>query len=119
MGKRVLVYGGRDFDDTLAMQSMLEIWVIPGDVVVHGGAPGADSLAGDIAGRILGLQVEVHPADWAKYGKAAGPIRNQEMLDSGIDFALQFPGGKGTADMRRRLDKAGVSVAEAEQDVAL
>ena len=31
-------------------------------------------------------------------------------LDSGIDVAIQFPGGTGTADMRRRLDKAGVKV---------
>lgn len=34
------------------------------------------------------------------------------MLDSGIDLAIEFPGGRGTADMRRRLDKAGVKVIE-------
>ncbi len=51
-------------------------------------------------------------ADWANYGKGAGHIRNQQMLDSGIDLAIEFPGGRGTADMRRRLDKAGVKVIE-------
>jgi hypothetical protein len=90
------------------MGSVLRKHLEPGDVIVHGGAPGADSLAGDISGRVLGHDVEVHPAQWSKYGKAAGPIRNQEMLDSGIQFAIGFAGGRGTDDMTNRLIKANV-----------
>ena len=48
------------------------------------------------------------PADWTKHGKAAGPIRNQKMLDECPDLVVAFPGGKGTADMVRRAMKAGI-----------
>ena len=111
-GRRVLVFGGRDFHDGAAMERALRRHLRPGDVVIHGGARGADALAGDIAGRVLGHKVEVHPADWHHHGKAAGPIRNQEMLDSGIDYAIGLPGGRGTADMANRLKRAGVPLVE-------
>ena len=106
--RRVLVFGGRDYHDRAGMETVLRRELSEDDVVVHGGAPGADALAGDIAGRVLGLVVEVHPAKWSKHGRSAGPIRNQHMLDSGLDFAIGFPGGRGTADMAARLRKAAV-----------
>jgi hypothetical protein len=46
----------------------------------HGGAKGADTIAGLIA-RELGKFVTEFPADWNRYGKGAGPIRNRQMLD--------------------------------------
>ena len=107
--RRVLVFGGRDWCDRARTEEVLRQYLWEGDTVVHGGASGADALAGDIAGRVLGLDVEVHPADWKRYGKGAGPRRNQEMLDSGLDYAIGFPGGRGTADMLGRLQRAGVS----------
>lgn len=85
------------------------------DTVIHGGASGADNAAGRMA-RELNLEVEVHPADWKKHGRAAGPIRNQEMLDSGVDLVLAFPGGRGTADMVRRAREAGVEVKEINEE---
>ena len=112
--RRVLVFGGRDFHDAEAMESTLRRHLQPEDVIVHGGARGADALAGDIAGRVMGHAVEVHPADLHKHGKSAGPIRNQEMLDSGIDFAIGMPGGRGTQDMAERLRKASVSFVQVE-----
>lgn len=108
MSRRVLVFGGRDYHDAVCMEKVLRQKLIDGDIVIHGGAIGADSLAGNVAGRILGYNVEVFPADWDQHGNRAGPIRNQEMLDSGVDFAIGFPGGRGTADMLSRLKKAGV-----------
>jgi hypothetical protein len=82
-------------------------------VVVEGEARGADRL-GKVAARELGADVEKHPAQWSKFGRAAGPIRNQEMLDSGLHFALAFhhnlEESKGTADMVKRLKKAGIPV---------
>lgn len=110
--RRVLIFGGRDFHDRPYMERVLRKALCPQDTVVHGGAPGADALAGDIAGRVLGHPVAVFPADWNAHGKSAGPKRNQEMLDSGIDFAIGFPGGRGTADMKQRLVKAGISLLE-------
>jgi len=60
---------------------------------------------------------EGFPADWKKHGKAAGPIRNQEMAERGTHL-LAFPArsGKGTQDMIRRAQKAGMPVTEIEID---
>ena len=109
---RVLVCGGRDYDDRATMQR--ELIGLPLDsVIVHGDAHGADRLAADIAPELShGYITEAHPADWKKHGRAAGPIRNQERLDSGIDFVIACPGGRGTADMVRRARKAGIEVRE-------
>lgn len=115
---RILVCGGRDFSDHAFMRAVLcdDFALTAGeDVIVHGDAVGADRLAGFVA-RSIGVEVEAHPADWKKHGKAAGPIRNQEMLDTGVDVVLAFPGGKGTADMVRRAEKAGVQVILVSQE---
>lgn len=116
---RVLIYGGRDFASSKEALRFLDHifdyeladWSFDEITVVSGGARGADRM-GEEAAHAYGARLEVFPADWDKHGKAAGHIRNQQMLDSGVDVAVQFPGGRGTADMRRRLDKAGVKVYE-------
>lgn len=110
---RVLIYGGRDFvGDELSRRFLdNEVPDTPDTVIITGMARGADTF-----GLWWGVDnhhaIDRFPADWDNHGKAAGHIRNQQMLDSGIDLAIEFPGGRGTADMRRRLDKAGVKVIE-------
>ena len=105
---RVLVCGGRDFTNLDLVRKTIDSFG-KDVIVIHGGAQGADSLAGAVA-KELGLQLEVYPAQWAKYGKAAGPIRNQQMLDSKPDTVIAFPGGKGTKDMVTRATNNGVPV---------
>lgn len=83
-------------------------------VVIHGGANGADSLAG-IAAKELGIMVEVYYAEWDLYGRSAGPIRNIKMLKEGKpDLVLAFhediKKSKGTAHMIAIAKKAGVKV---------
>lgn len=57
------------------------------------------------------IMIQAFPAHWDKYGKAAGPLRNQQMLDEGTpDLILAFPGGAGTEDMCRRGVLAGIEV---------
>jgi hypothetical protein len=57
----------------------------------------------------LAQSVEIESANWDKYGKAAGGIRNQQMLDENeIDTAVAFPGGTGTKDMIKKARKAGI-----------
>jgi hypothetical protein len=51
-------------------------------------------------------------ADWHWHGRAAGPIRNQKMLDWGPDLVVAFAGGDGTACMMRLARAAGVEVIE-------
>lgn len=109
---RVLVCGGRDFADRRSVYTSLDGLVPRPTRIIAGGAPGADALAADWAG-YRGVPKYIFHADWEKHGKAAGPIRNQEMLDDGRpNLVLAFPGGRGTADMVRRAKAAGVPVIE-------
>jgi hypothetical protein len=115
---RVLVCGGRDFDDTESMRDTLGRLHGPFrqiTAIIHGCAHGADTMAGAFA-RFAGIDEVRFPADWRVHGKAAGPRRNQQMLDEGKpDLVVAFPGGKGTADMVRRAKAAGVKVIEVER----
>lgn len=115
----VLVCGARDWTQRETIRSWLSK-LPPGSVIVHGAARGADTIADEEA-RALGFEVRPYPADWQKHGKAAGPIRNQRMLDAEApDVVLAFtfiieqgendPGTitRGTGDMVYRALKAGI-----------
>jgi predicted Rossmann-fold nucleotide-binding protein len=107
---RVLVCGGRTYSNVYRVHAVIQ--ALPHDtIIVTGGAHGADTLA-EHSALSLGMVAEVHYPNWAKYGKRAGPMRNQEMLDSGIDKVIAFPGGYGTHDMISRARKAGIPVEE-------
>lgn len=115
---RLLVCGGRDFADAGRAYKVLDAMhrALGIDVVIEGNARGADRIAGFWArkNRVTNLKF---PADWNAHGKAAGPIRNQRMLDEGKpSHVLAFPGGRGTADMVRRARDAGVQVVTAIAD---
>lgn len=109
---RVIVCGGRDYTDKEALWNYLDARFGPPGIttVISGMATGADSLASEYAEK-QGLSLMKFPADWFQYGRAAGPIRNQQMIDEGKpDAVIAFPGGRGTADMVRRAKKAGLPV---------
>lgn len=111
---RVLVCGGRDnpnvsliFDTLDALRKSTGF-----DLLIEGDAPGADRVAGAWA-KMRRVDLRLFPADWQKHGKAAGPIRNQRMIDEGKpDLVVAFPGGRGTADMVSRAKLAGIPVEE-------
>lgn len=112
----VLVYGGRDFTWEENVFEWLDYifadWDDDEVVVISGMARGADTLGLEWAER-RGMRTLMFPANWKMNGKAAGFIRNQQMLEEGKpDYAVEFPGGNGTAHMRGLLDKAGVEVFE-------
>ena len=105
---KVLVCGGRDYDDQAFVSQTLSSFVIT--TIMQGGAEGADTLAQNYALAHF-IPLWTFRANWKEHGKAAGPIRNQSMLDYGKpDLVIAFPGGRGTADMVRRAKKAGVLV---------
>lgn len=111
---RVLVCGGRDYADKLELWRALDAWDPAITEVISGMARGADAFAAEWAEE---HEIPLHrfPADWDTHGKAAGPIRNQRMLDEGKpDVVVAFPGGRGTADMVRRAEAAGVKVVRVE-----
>mgnify|MGYP001127612015 CR=1 FL=1 len=116
--KTILICGGRGFDDWPLFKKVIgeHVGRFRGKnsniLIIQGGAKGADFLA-RIYANCVGFSHKEFPADWKKYGKAAGSIRNQQMLDEGRpDLVIAFPGGNGTADMVRRAKKAGVMVVE-------
>lgn len=103
---RIAIVGSRDylnmeeviaFVDTLAMD----------DIVITGGARGVDIVA-ETAARKRGLEVVVFLADWDQYGKAAGYMRNQQLVDD-CDTLVAFWDGtsNGTRDSISKATKAG------------
>lgn len=115
----ILVCGGRGFDDLGAVWAQLDAFNgLRGiRVVFEGGASGADLLASQWA-TLNSVRCITFRADWKMLGRAAGPLRNQRMIDEGKpDLVIAFPGGKGTADMVRRARGAGVEVLEITKPV--
>lgn len=113
---KVLVTGGRDYNDPACVYRYLT--QLAPKVIVHGHATGADALA-DTWALHYAVEVRRYPADWKAHGRAAGPIRNQQMLDvEKPDVVLAFPGGRGTADMVRRAKAAGIKVIAADKSPA-
>ena len=111
---RVLVTGSRNWTNrTIVENALIEQAKLLGPfVLVHGDARGADRIAASIT-KSAGseFQVEAHPANWS-LGKAAGVLRNQEMVELGAVVCLAFPlpESRGTWDMVRRCEAAGIRV---------
>ena len=100
-------------------------------LLLHGGARGADAAIGRAAQQ-LGWSSAVMPAQWERHGRAAGPIRNRELLQQAIAKAVAhsspgcltsvlvvaFPGGAGTASLmreaRRMASRSPVPISVAE-----
>jgi hypothetical protein len=113
---RVLICGGRDFDDAKKLSAALDALHLEHGftLVIHGGARGADRLAGRWAERNA-IKVRAFLPDWDRYGNAAGPMRNGLMLTLGLpELVVAFPGKNGTADMIRQSEDAGIKVIRIE-----
>lgn len=111
----ILVCGDRNWTNKQVIYNTLkELETLYSDItIVHGDCYGADKLAGD-AGVKLAYKIKAFPADWDKYGKAAGPIRNSQMLKENIEFVIAFHDNildsRGTKDMISKSLKAGIPV---------
>ena len=109
----VLVCGGRDFTDRqLVFDTLDRVRSKYPDnlVVVHGAAKGADLLAEEWCKSRQVMYVGV-PAQWDKYGKAAGMQRNRVMRDVWQPKAcIAFKGGTGTRGMIKLMEEVGVKV---------
>lgn len=109
----VLVCGSRDWADRESLASALT--GLPGEhyeiEIIHGGARGADRIAGEEAER-LGFGVRVFPANWRGLGKRAGILRNIEMLDEkpNLVMAFQRDGSRGTQHTIDEARRRGIPV---------
>ena len=105
---RVIIAGGRDFNSYSILNKVVsKIINIKEDIIISGGARGADSLGADWALDHF-VPLEVHPANWDRYGKSAGYIRNAEMGEC-ADTLIAFWDGKskGTLNMIKTMQVNG------------
>lgn len=124
---RILVTGSRDWPDRAAVHMTLDglrkVASARNEslVVVHGDCPtGADAMAAQWA-KQCGIEVEAYPAEWDRYGKAAGPMRNQKMVDLGADLCIGFPiaGSRGTLHCMTRAYSAGIAVLDMNPNLSV
>lgn len=109
---RLLVTGGRNFNDAQTLRRILGSLDPQPTYLAQGGARGADMLAKHWA-EDTGVYVDTFPANWEKHGRAAGPIRNEEMLQVvKPDAVLAFPGNVGTKHMISIAERDGVPTFE-------
>ncbi len=108
MSARILVTGSPEWTDFAIVEALRE-WKAPAAVLVEGGARGADRLAATIW-RAWGLTVEEHPADWDRYGRRAGYLRNREMIAAGADVCLAFilDNSRGATHCANAAETAGI-----------
>lgn len=106
----VLVCGSRGWTDTHAIRDRMAD-LPASSIILHGKAPGVDTFAGWIAND-LGFTVREFPADWERYGKRAGIVRNLAMLDESPDLVLAFWDGEssGTRHTVTEARKRGIPV---------
>lgn len=109
---RVIVAGGRDFKETTEnlLWLLATLKNLGATTILCGCARGADEL-GAYASKRLGLMLERYPADWDRYGKRAGPIRNRQMACN-ADALIAFPGGLGTANMKLEAQSRNLKIIE-------
>lgn len=114
---KVLVCGGRNYDDKQkvfeTLDKLNDKYTV--NLVIEGGAKGADSLARMYANEKW-IQNCTYHANWEKHGKMAGPMRNFAMLNLSDPFCVvAFKGGRGTADMVELAKESNVNVWEITQ----
>jgi hypothetical protein len=95
-------------------KTLKELGTLYSDImIVHGDCHGADKIAEEMAIK-LGYSVKAFPADWGKHGKAAGPIRNSQMLKEKLEFVIAFhddiDDSRGTKDMIKQSLKMRIPV---------
>ncbi len=119
-GFRLLVCGdrnwGRDVHDRYLLEHELATWaaLYPDLIIIEGEAKGADTMAREWAEQ-RGVLFEPYPAEWIRFGRAAGPIRNLRMLTQGkpdyvVAFHRNLEASRGTKHMVGIARKSGIPV---------
>ena len=112
---RIIFCGDRHWDDRPAIRQAMSLLHLNLDelLVIEGEADGADSIARDVAREVFDFEVMAFPADWKKHHKAAGPVRNRQMIVEGkpdgvVAFHNNIKESKGTANMLRQASEHGI-----------
>ena len=119
---RIIIAGSRIFNNEETFMKAMEELVIPIDddiEIISGGCSGADEM-GERFARSRYYRLVVFPAKWNKYGKSAGPIRNEEMAkyavaaDRGMLIAFPIGESRGTRNMIKLAEQYGLEVEVVE-----
>ena len=109
---RVIIAGGRTYKFTDRDKERLDLFHVEHPIieVVSGAAPGADT-EGEKWAEQNNIPVVRFPAAWSTFGRAAGPLRNGQMLDyiGGAGLLITFPGGRGTDNIRKQAQDKQVA----------
>lgn len=119
---RVIIAGGRNFSNVMLFRNTIRKYLL--DIkdeieIISGGCSGADTM-GEWFAEDNNLKLTVFEADWDKYSRAAGPIRNEKMAkyaaESDRGILIAFPIGKspGTRNMIKLANQYGLEVYVAE-----
>lgn len=105
---RTIIAGGRYY--RLTKEDFFRLDVLRESIteVVSGGCSGVDSDGEDWA-RLHGIPIRVFAAQWSKYGRYAGPLRNKQMAQY-AEQAVLFPGGAGTDSMHKEAVSRGLKI---------
>lgn len=115
---RFLICGGRDFGHNdhqwwfifSTLSELLTYDKYDHITIINGAQRGVDKASSEWA-EMHGIPYVEFPADWKRLGRAAGPIRNKQMLDEGKpDWVIAFPGGDGTNNMVQQAERRGVKI---------
>jgi hypothetical protein len=111
---RILVCGDRNWKDRGFVERIIEEYASNALIIISGCAPGVDTFAVKHA-KDMSYECLAFPADWERYGKAAGPVRNKRMLVEGkpdivVAIHSDIEISKGTKNMIFQANKAGVPV---------
>lgn len=111
--EKIAIVGSRDFNRASDIIRFIDSLSID-TIIVSGCADGADAIALRY-GRRMGHEVEKKVADWKRYGRGAGPIRNREIVTSGISVLHVFLvagrlAGRGSSDCIAQAYRLGIPV---------
>lgn len=119
----LIIAGCRDFTDRDFIYEGIDSFITDHgtpDLIIEGGATGVDRIAGEYA-RDHNIPLRIFKADWNKYGRVAGPIRNEKMARYVFDricrysehgYLLAFWDGKsrGTKNMIEKAQRYGLTI---------
>lgn len=105
---KVVVAGTRTLRDPRIVADAIAASGFTPTLIIHGGCCGVDTLAGDWA-RGNGIPTEAYPADWDRHGRAAGPRRNQHMVDVADALVAVWDGAsRGTRSIIEMAKRKGI-----------
>lgn len=120
-GQLVLVCGDREWTDSRLIKKRLSKFP-SNTIIMHGDCRGADKLADEVA-QYFGFARVICPANWERFGRAAGPIRNRMMVeklhpDLVLAFHADLDESRGAKDTVARARKAGIEVEVLPKEVS-